>query len=138
MKKAVLGLVASILMSLSPWAVAGKSPAPESIEGAETISVEKAKELFDQQVLFLDVRKDKDWDAGRIPGASHLEVKKKMTQEALAKLVAKDEPVVMYCNGEKCHRSAKASKKAVGWGYTKVYYFRGGLPAWKAAGLPVE
>jgi rhodanese-related sulfurtransferase len=50
----------------------------------------------------------------------------------------KDEPIVIYCNGASCMRSSKATAKAVSWGYTKVYYYRDGFPAWKAASLPVE
>jgi rhodanese-related sulfurtransferase len=46
--------------------------------------------------------------------------------------------VVFYCNGHACHRSSKASKLAVGWGWKKVYYYRDGFPAWKAANNPIE
>jgi rhodanese-related sulfurtransferase len=35
-------------------------------------------------------------------------------------------------------RSSDATKLAVGWGFSKVYYYRDGFPAWKAAGNPVE
>jgi rhodanese-related sulfurtransferase len=50
----------------------------------------------------------------------------------------KDQPIVIYCSGVKCSRSYRASEKAVEWGYTKVYYFRGGIVEWKKAGYPVE
>ena len=53
-------------------------------------------------------------------------------------VAGKDEAVVMYCNGHNCMRSSKASAMAVGWGYSKIYYFRDGFPAWKDAGYPVE
>jgi len=46
--------------------------------------------------------------------------------------------IVIYCNGEDCLRSAKASKMAIGWGFTKIYYYRDGFPAWKKAGYPIE
>ena len=61
-----------------------------------------------------------------------------MNENALAAEVKKDEPVVFYCNGHSCMRSSKASAMAVGWGWKKVYYYRDGFPAWKAAGNPVE
>jgi len=111
---------------------------PETVEGSTTIDASEAKKLFDQGVLFIDVRKDKDWQAGRIPGAEHLELKKIFSKETLSELVEQDQMVVLYCNGEKCMRSSKASAKAVSWGFEKVFYFRGGLPAWKVAKYPVE
>ena len=111
---------------------------PMTVSGANTIDTPKAKALFDQEVAFLDVRKDSDWDAGRIPGAIHIELKKKLNAESMAGEIGKNEPVVIYCNGPSCMRSSKATAKAVGWGYTKVYYYRDGFPAWKAASYPVE
>lgn len=111
---------------------------PVSVDGATTVNAAEAKALFDNEALFVDTRKDKDWEAGRIPGAEHLNVKKVLTQESLAEVAGKDEVIVMYCNGHKCIRSSQAAKMAVDWGFSKVYYFRDGFPAWKAAGYPVE
>jgi len=111
---------------------------PATVDGATTIDAAKAKELFDSGTVFIDTRKDADWNAGRVPEAVHLDVKKVMSEETLGEQVKKGEAVVMYCNGHKCMRSSKASAMAVGWGYTEVYYFRDGFPAWKAAGYPAE
>ena len=115
-----------------------KEESPQTVDGATTIDAAKAKALFDDGVLFVDVRKDKDWAAGRIPDAEHLDVKSKYTEESLGQHAKKDDSVVLYCNGASCMRSSNASKKAVEWGYKNVYYFRLGFPAWKAAGYPAE
>ncbi len=111
---------------------------PMSIDGAKTVTATEAKALFDKGSIFLDVRSDKDWGAGRIPDAIHIELKKKLNEASMGKEIKKNDAVVIYCNGESCMRSSKASAKAVGWGYSKVYYFRDGFPAWKTAGYPVE
>jgi len=111
---------------------------PEIVSGANTVSPAEAKALFDKGVLFVDVRKDADWDAGRIPGAEHLDSKSKFSAEALAALAAKNEEIVIYCNGPKCMRSSESCAKAVEWGFTKIHYYREGFPAWKSAGYPVE
>jgi len=111
---------------------------PTMVDGAKTVSAAEAKALFDKGAKFVDVRKDSDWDAGRVPGAVHIELKKKLSEESLSGAVAKDQEVVIYCNGHSCMRSSKASEKAVSWGYSKVYYFRDGFPAWEAAGYPAE
>lgn len=130
-------LVAVGLLALSSLVVAG-DVSPKNVAGATTVDTAKARELFDNEALFVDVRKNSDWDAGRIPGAVHLELKKVFTADSLGAEAKKDEAIVIYCNGESCLRSSAASAKAVEWGFTKIYYYRDGFPAWKAASNPVE
>ncbi|WP_120497145.1 rhodanese-like domain-containing protein [Kiloniella sp. EL199] len=111
---------------------------PLEVSGAKTVDVTEAKALFDEGVYFVDVRKDSDWEAGRVPDAIHIELKKIYSEQTLSEEVEKDAKVVIYCNGEKCLRSAKAVTQAVEWGFANVFYFRDGFPAWKTAGYPVE
>lgn len=131
-------LVVGVVAAPAAVLAADKPDSPMNVDGANTVSTEQAKALFDKEILFLDVRSDADWEAGRIPGAEHLELKKVYSKDTLAELVKPDEEVVIYCNGPKCLRSSDACKKAVEWGWKKVHYFRDGFPAWKGAGLPVE
>ncbi len=129
-----------ILFGLSFMAetVAAKAPAPESVEGAVTVSTPRAKALMNQGVVFIDVRRAIDYQTSHIQWAHHLDLKLDLTEDALLKIVQKNQPVVFYCNGDMCQRSAQASEKAVEWGWTKVYYYRGGFPDWQKAGLPLE
>ena len=129
----------------APYAVASdmllseqKVGSPETVDGAKSINAQEAKSLFNQGVIFVDVRKDSDWEAGRIPGAEHLDLESNYSEEALLAVVSKDDPVVIYCNGIFCLRSSEAAKKAVKWGYQKIYYFREGYPSWKQSDYPVE
>jgi len=138
MNKLILSLFTSLsLLGFVAIAHAGKV-SPTSVDGAKSVDAAAAKALFDKGAIFIDTRKDKDWNAGRIPDAVHLDVKKKLSEATLSKEVKKSDAVVMYCNGSSCMRSSKGSEMAVGWGYTNIYYFRDGFPAWKAAGYPVE
>lgn len=89
-------------------------------------------------MLFVDTRKNSDWDAGRIPDALHLELKSNFTEDSLSAEVGKSEPLVCYCNGPECKRSSVCSAKAVSWGFKNVYYYRDGYPAWTSAGNPTE
>lgn len=128
-----------LLLSVSYQIPASSEPqSPEQVSGATTIDAQQAKQLFDNEALFVDVRKDSDWNAGRIPGAIHIELKKRFDEAALNQQIDKHQPVVIYCNGPKCMRSSKASKQAIAWGFKKVYYFRDGFPAWKQASFPIE
>ena len=111
---------------------------PASVPGCTTVDAAAAKALFDNEAAFVDLRKENMWNNGRVPGAIWLDFKQAFNQEALQSEVDKDEALVFYCSGVRCPRSAKASEKAIAWGYSKVYYFRSGFPAWKNAGYPVE
>ncbi len=117
---------------------AAKKVSPETVTGSTTVTTAEAKKLFDQGAIFLDVRSHLDWEAGRIPGSKHLELKKVYTQDSLATVAQPDDKLVIYCNSTGCMRSSKACKKAVEWGYKNVYYYRLGYPDWQANGYAVE
>ena len=86
--------------------------------------------------MVIDARKPFDWERGHIDGAVHI-VNTEMTKEKLAAVARRDQPIVFYCNGPKCYRSGDASAKAVGWGWTRVYWFRGGTEEWAAKNFPL-
>ena len=139
MKKLIISLATGLsLLGLVGLAQAGDKVSPINVAGAKSVNAAEAKKLFDKGALFVDTRKDKDWNAGRVSDAIHLDVKKTFSEASLSKEAKKTDAVVMYCNGESCLRSSKAAAIAVGWGYSNIYYFRDGFPAWKAAGYPVE
>lgn len=138
MKRAALAFITPFIMLFASLAVAGDEVSPMAIDGATTVDTAKSKVLYDEGALFVDVRSSKDWGAGRIPDAVHIELKKVFSEDTLGKEAGKNDVIVIYCNGEKCLRSSVASEKAVAWGFTKVHYYRDGFPAWKKAGFPVE
>jgi PQQ-dependent catabolism-associated CXXCW motif protein len=47
-----------------------------------------------------------------------------------------DTPIVLYCLAD-CWMSWNASKRAVSWGYRRVYWYRDGTDGWAAAKLPL-
>lgn len=46
--------------------------------------------------------------------------------------------LVFYCAGVQCWGSYNASLRAIRMGFRNVYWYRGGLEAWRQAGLPVN
>jgi len=48
----------------------------------------------------------------------------------------KDRPLVFYCLDMQCWYAFNASMRAIMLRYNNVYWYRGGLLAWNAAGLP--
>jgi rhodanese-related sulfurtransferase len=134
-------LISGFMMALTllfASAVTHAADAPMTIDGATTVDSAQAKALFDEGALFIDPRRTSEFDAGRIPDAVSLEMKQAFSETSLAEVAKKDDKVVFYCNGPKCPRSAMCSEKAIAWGYTQVFYYRDGFPAWKSAGYPVE
>ena len=118
---------------------AGVNLAPNDVEGATTIDAARARALLDEGVTFVDVRgKDPAWESGRIPGAVHLHLYHDFSEEKLTKVVAKEDPLVIYASGLRSRESGAASARAVSWGFENVYYFHEGFPGWRGAGYAVE
>lgn len=136
--KPCIRIIATALITMFLSVSFATEMAPEQVAGAKTIDGAKAKELFDNGALFVDPRKDSDYEAGRIPGAVHLNLDGDLSEEALSAEAKKDEQLVFYCNGVKCKVSSSACKLAVNWGFTNVHYYRTGFPDWKSRGYPVE
>lgn len=133
-----LGLISALFVSSA--AIAGKSNSPENVPGAKTVNAEQAKQLWLSGATFIDTRKDSDWEAGRVPSALHINIKKpaEFNAQYILNYIDFDTPVVSYCNAEKCHRAANGAKKLVSYGFSNVYYFRDGFPSWKNSGYPYE
>jgi PQQ-dependent catabolism-associated CXXCW motif protein len=49
----------------------------------------------------------------------------------------RDVAVIFYCRAD-CWMSWNATKRAAGWGYTRLYWYRDGTDGWDAAKLPME
>ena len=115
---------------------------PTEVEGATTVDEAAAKALLNRGVPFVDVRRAGIYYDGHIPGAINLHWVGKFTEAALGEVATKDQEVVIYAwhyrNGPWYERSSETCKKAVSWGFKKVYYFRAGYPGWKAAGYPSD
>lgn len=84
--------------------------------------------------LILDVREKSEWDAERIAGSTHIPIRD--LPKALDKLPeSKGAAIAIVCKVG--YRSGIVMTIMRMWGYTNVRAMRGGLDAWKAAGLPV-
>ena len=129
----------ALLLLLTAPVIASETLAPEQVAGAVTINTATAKLLFDKGFIFVDVRKQEDYERSHIPGARHLSVNSEyFTVENLRAIVKKRDTVVFYCNGIHCMGSSKASQKAAEWGWQKILYYREGIQGWEKAGYAVN
>ena len=108
------------------------------VAGAIKIDAATAKTMRDANATFVDVRPHGAFAGGHVPGSENLELSAELSEETLLKLAGKDQDVVFSCWGKYCPFAAFASAKAIKWGWTRVYYFAGGFPAWADAGFDVE
>jgi len=78
-----------------------------------------------------------------IPGAGHgthfVDPLQSLMKERLARLSGGDlsMPIVFFCVNAQCWLSYNAALRAIALGYTRVFWYRGGIEAWRSAGLPL-
>lgn len=83
----------------------------------------------------VDVREDREWDAGHLPGAMHLGkgIIERDVELAIPEL---DAEIVLYCGGG--FRSVLAADNLRRMGYTNVSSMDGGYRGWTEAGHAIE
>lgn len=122
---------------------------PETIAGATIATAEMVKKLMSEGVPLFDVRPLAHRRNGFIPGSvsvpyvlnspKEVEYDDAVDRFDLTKLPQDiNAPMIFQCNGGECWFSYKAARYMVKRGYKRVYWFRTGLPAWKAAGYPIQ
>ena len=122
---------------------------PATLAGTKVVGVEEVQKLMAAGVPLFDVRVAAEYSEGHIKGSISVPYREKSAKAAnfdaaqdefaVSKLPAdKKAPLVIYCNGPSCWKSYKASVAAIKAGYTNINWFREGIPAWQAKGLPLE
>lgn len=120
---------------------------PESIDGVKRVTADQVRELAAKGgTVIVDTRSAREYAQEHIPNAVSAPYGEKSLKErsydvkvddlsAIAKLDP-NKPAVFLCNGPECWKSYKASREALRLGFKTVYWFRGGMPEWRAKGLP--
>lgn len=106
------------------------------VAGYEEADPTQATQLINREdALVIDVREPQEWSQGHIPGARHIPLGQLSSRlNELDKY--KDRPLITQCrSGMRSASAASTLKKA---GFTKIYNLKGGITAWKAAGLPLD
>ncbi len=121
---------------------------PANIPGVQTVAANEVQKLSTSGAILVDTRSAKEFDQEHIKGAIHSPYIEKSLKErefdatqddysAIMKL-PKDKTLVFYCNGYECWKSYKASVVIKKLGYTKIYWYRGGMPDWRNHKMAVE
>ena len=116
-----------------------KIVSPEHIDGATIVDAAGLIETATQipGLILIDSRIPADHKAGFIEGSVSLP-DTDTDCDSLADIVPTlTSPVLFYCNGIKCGRSATTAIIAVDCGYTRVYWFRNGMEEWQEQEYPL-
>jgi rhodanese-related sulfurtransferase len=149
MKRDCLKLVSAFALSLGLCAAAVAADTPATLAGVKVVAAAEVKKMLDSGVPVIDTRVAAEYAEKTIKGAKSVPYGEKSAKEPgfdpaadkfdLSKLPAdKAAPLVFFCNAGECWKSYKASVVASKAGYTKINWFRGGMPEWVAAGLPTQ
>jgi len=101
------------------------------------LAVQQVHEKLARGELFhlVDVREDREWEKGHLPGAIHLS-KGIIERDVEQRLPEKQAPIICYCGGG--FRSAMVADNLQKMGYTDVWSMDGGWSGWVEAGYPTE
>lgn len=124
-------------------------PTPTSIPGGKVITTSQVAELLRSgagQYLLLDVLGGPEMLPNARPAAwlaqpgSFDDPIQQQAAGAFQQATGgrKDAPIVLYCQSSYCWMSYNAALRAIAAGYTNVLWYRGGIEAWKAAGMSVQ
>jgi rhodanese-related sulfurtransferase len=106
--------------------------------GFKEIFVDEAYKIFlsGKDFLFVDVRTQEEYDFGHVKGAIHVPAAE---IEVLAKQIAKDRIVIVYCIGTGCYKSTYSAGRLADQGFAYVYKMGGlGIIEWMQKEYPTE
>jgi len=108
-----------------------------SAADAKNITVDEAAKLLktDTNVVVLDVRTPREFEAGHIKGATNINFNDKEFARRVAAL-DKNKTYIVHCAAG--GRSAKACEQIKTMDFKNMLHMNQGFNAWKEAGKPVE
>ena len=140
------GIAASAALRRPPYT----APTPREIPGAEVVDTRRVQAMLAtaEPPLLIDVLGSEGhlslpgsaWIGGAGRGSNFFDPVQAALGEVLARVTQekKNHAMVFFCASVQCWLSYNAALRAGVLGYTRVYWYRGGIASWRAAGLPLE
>jgi len=127
-----------VLLAVLSLGIAACGPAPAQV-AADTanlpaeISIDEAHQLYQEDVFFLDVRTQEEWDEFHAPNSTLIPLDQ--LPNRVGELPS-DEPIVVVCRSG--NRSQAGRDILLDNGFEQVTSMTGGLNAWRSAGYPTQ
>ena len=132
----ILLAIITALFAAPSHAADEKAVKPGSKTKVERVDVEQFDKLrADKSRVVLDVRTEREFKAGHIPGAVNIDINAPDFDQKIAQL-DKNKTYLVHCAAG--GRSARACKKLEGVGFKELYDLAPGFRGWEKAGKPVE
>lgn len=124
------------------------APTPREIPGAQVVQTRELRAMLAgaNPPVVIDVLSEEGhvtlagalWLSGAGRGTNFMDPVQSVLVPLLEQLTGGDKarPMVFFCASSQCWLSYNAALRAVAAGYTRVYWYRGGIEAWIEAGLP--
>jgi rhodanese-related sulfurtransferase len=119
------------------WGTAPLS-VPLDMNEPYSVNLQQAKELYEENDLFIDAREKEEFESGHIKGAINIPFENMDDYIRKLKNIPKDKRIVTYCSGTDCDLSILLGNRLSEMGYKNVFIFFGGWTKWLNAGYPAE
>ena len=119
--------------------------------GVKLVGAKEVQDLQAKGATLVDTRRAGEYGEGSIKGAISIPYDPEKSAKTadgvfdpsldkfdLSKMADKNAHLVMFCNSGTCFKSYKAAVVLAKAGYQNVYWYRDGVPDWKARKLPME
>lgn len=150
-KSFIFALVMAFFLCTASLAVAGDEKMLQANEKAawekactvfpleRQLNIEQFKKIYDkvmagqEETYLVDLRTHPEFYAGHIPGTDHIHAGHMYTFPK--KIRNKDAKIVLWCRTHK--RGSYVGERLVQYGYTNVWWYKGGIVGWIKAGYPL-
>lgn len=129
----LLALLAITSLGITACSTAPAQIAESPITLPAEISIEEAHQLYQEDVFFLDVRTQEEWDDFHAPNSTLIPLDQLPNR---INELPSDEPIVVVCRSG--NRSQAGRDILLDNGFEQVSSMAGGLNAWRSAGYPIE
>ena len=90
----------------------------------------------DDRPILVNALAREGFDEARIPGSINIPASDAV--RVAPDLLAKDQPIVVYCSSHSCTASPTLAQKLVDLGFSEVIDFEGGIDEWEREGFPMR
>lgn len=138
-----------LMMSFFSLVVVAQETPTQAPAGVKLVEAAEVQTLHAKGATLVDTRVPAEFAEVTIKGAISVPYNPEKSIKAvgfdpkddkfdLTKLANKDAHIVVFCNSGTCWKSYKAAIALARAGYKNVYWYRNGMPDWKARKLPTE
>lgn len=122
------------------WKDPKSVPPPEIAEKIGEVDTAATRAHFDAGTArFIDARTREDYITGHIPDAYLFNIHKyDIYSPILLPLLPPDDTYIIYCSGGDCEASHDLAGRLAQMGYSHLFVYQDGFPAWQEGGHPVD